>query len=37
AVLMPVWAAVGAIAAIVANCSIEVEREPEEGPPAGEA
>lgn len=32
AVLMPVWAAVGAIAAIVTNCTIEVERtdEPEE-------
>lgn len=27
AVLAPVWAAVGAIAAMVANCSIEVERE----------
>ncbi len=26
AVLMPVWAAVGAIAAIVTNCTIEVER-----------
>ena len=27
AVLLPVWAAVGAMAALVANCSIEVERE----------
>ncbi len=27
AVLVPVWAAIGAIAALVANCSIEVERE----------
>ncbi len=27
AVLAPVWAAIGAIAALVANCSIEVERE----------
>ena len=26
AVLMPVWAAVGAIAAVVTNCTIEVER-----------
>lgn len=30
AVLLPVWAALGAIAALVANCSIEVERA--EGP-----
>ena len=30
ALLLPVWAAVGAIAAIVAQCTIEVEREPEE-------
>jgi Domain of unknown function (DUF4342) len=29
AVLVPVWAAIGAIAALVANCSIEVEREEE--------
>lgn len=29
--LVPVWAAVGALAALVTNCSIEVEREePEE-------
>lgn len=28
AVLLPVWAALGAIAALVANCSIEVERTP---------
>jgi hypothetical protein len=27
AVLVPVWAAVGALAALVTNCSIEVERE----------
>jgi len=27
ALLAPVWAAVGAIAAMVGNCSIEVERE----------
>jgi hypothetical protein len=27
AVLVPVWAAIGAVAALVANCSIEVERE----------
>ena len=26
ALLLPVWAAVGAIAAVVSNCSIEVER-----------
>lgn len=32
AVLLPVWAAVGAIAAIVSNCSIEVEREPDDEP-----
>lgn len=31
AVLLPVWAAVGAIAAIVSSCSIEVEREPDDG------
>ena len=30
AVLAPVWAAVGAVAAMVANCSIEVEREESE-------
>jgi hypothetical protein len=29
ALLIPVWAAIGAIAALVANCSIEVEREDE--------
>jgi hypothetical protein len=28
-VLAPVWAAIGAVAALVANCSIEVEREEE--------
>ncbi len=31
AVLLPVWAGIGAIAALVTNCSIEVEREGEEG------
>jgi len=30
AVLVPVWAAIGAVAALVANCSIEVEREDSE-------
>ncbi len=30
AVLLPVWAAVGAVAAIVTRCTIEIEREPEE-------
>lgn len=30
AVLLPVWAAVGAIAAIVTQCTIEIERETEE-------
>lgn len=30
AVLAPVWAAIGAVAALVANCSIEVEREDED-------
>ena len=29
ALLLPVWAALGAIAALVANCSIEVERSAE--------
>jgi Domain of unknown function (DUF4342) len=29
ALLAPVWAAIGAVAALVANCSIEVEREDE--------
>jgi len=27
AIVAPVWAAIGAVAALVANCSIEVERE----------
>ncbi len=27
ALLVPVWAAIGALAALVSNCSIEVERE----------
>ena len=36
AALFPVWAAVGAIAALVTDCSIEVEREaPDEEPDAG--
>ncbi len=30
ALLAPVWAAIGAVAALVASCSIEVEREPDE-------
>jgi len=30
ALLVPVWAAVGALAALVTNCSIEVEREERE-------
>lgn len=30
AVLLPVWAAVGAVAAIVTQCTIEIEREQEE-------
>ena len=29
AVLAPMWAAIGAVAALVSSCSIEVEREPE--------
>lgn len=34
AVLLPVWAAIGAIAAVVTNCSIVVEREEnDEGEP----
>lgn len=32
ALLLPVWAAVGAVAAVVTNCSIEVEREPDPEP-----
>lgn len=32
AVLLPVWAGLGAIAALVANCSIEVERSDGEEP-----
>ena len=28
AVLAPMWAAIGAVAALVTSCSIEVEREP---------
>ena len=30
AALLPVWAGVGAVAALLGNCSIEVERRPEE-------
>lgn len=30
ALLLPVWAAIGAIAAVVADCTIEVERAKEE-------
>ena len=30
AVLAPMWAAIGAVAALVTSCSIEVEREQEE-------
>lgn len=30
AVLLPVWAAVGAVAAIVTRCTIEIEREAED-------
>lgn len=29
AVLAPMWAAIGAVAALVTSCSIEVEREPD--------
>ena len=31
AVLLPVWAAIGAVAAIVTQCTVEIERAPEEG------
>src|SRR5512132_568282 len=34
AALLPVWAAIGAIAALAARCTIVVEREDGEGPPA---
>ena len=38
ALLLPVWAGIGAIAALVTNCSIEVERsDDEEGDPASRA
>jgi hypothetical protein len=30
AVLLPVWAAIGAIAAVVTKCSVEIEREAED-------
>ena len=33
ALLLPVWAAVGAVAAMVTNCTIEVERTDEEEDP----
>ena len=36
AVLLPVWAAVGAVAAMVTNCTIEVERTDEEEDPSHE-
>lgn len=29
AALLPMWAAIGAVAALVGNCSIEVERRPD--------
>jgi uncharacterized protein DUF4342 len=31
ALLLPMWAAVGAVAAVVTKCSIEVERDDEDG------
>jgi hypothetical protein len=31
AALLPVWAGVGAVAALLGNCSIEVERRPDAG------
>lgn len=37
ALLLPVWAAVGAIAAVVTNCTIEVERTAEEGEEGSES
>ena len=36
ALLLPVWAAVGAVAAMVTNCMIEVERTDEEEDPSHE-
>ena len=36
AVLAPMWAAIGAVAALVADCSIEVEHSEEEADEAGE-
>ena len=36
ALLLPVWAAVGAVAAMVTNCTIEVERTDEEENPSHE-
>ncbi|MDE3003873.1 MAG: DUF4342 domain-containing protein [Gemmatimonadota bacterium] len=36
ALLLPVWAAVGAVAAMVTNCTIEVERTDEEEDPSHE-
>ena len=35
ALLLPVWAAIGAIAAVVGNCSIEVERVEDGEEPGG--
>ena len=32
ALLLPVWAAIGAVAAVVGSCSIEVERTDDGGP-----
>ena len=36
ALLLPVWAAVGAVAAMVTNCTIEIERTDEEEDPSHE-
>ncbi|MDT8342194.1 MAG: DUF4342 domain-containing protein [Longimicrobiales bacterium] len=36
AALLPVWAAIGAVAALVGNCSIEVERKPAASAEGGE-
>ena len=33
ALLLPVWAAVGAVAAVVANCTIEIERNDDDESP----
>jgi hypothetical protein len=37
AALLPVWAGVGAVAALLGNCSIEVERRPDARLPEDEA